>query len=158
MYCIVSRQHSVSGLKSTPIRSWPWPHVLPRLLTLTYTPHNYTQLPAFHCFLYLLSILIIYTVKVGTNTNVVSLFQAWKCAPSSQQSSIIFPPEAGAPGRWSVQQERGVGGGGQCFKRSIRRFVIMVESGSSPSLMIIALRTQFHVERPWGQRLFSIVS
>ena len=27
-----------------------------------------------------------------------------------------------------------------------------------PSLMIIALRTQFHVERPWGQRPFSIVS
>ena len=27
-----------------------------------------------------------------------------------------------------------------------------------PSLMIIALRTQFHVERPWGQCPFSIVS
>ena len=28
----------------------------------------------------------------------------------------------------------------------------------SPSLMIIASRTQFHIERPWGQRPFSIVS
>ena len=28
----------------------------------------------------------------------------------------------------------------------------------SPSLMIIVSRTQFHVERLWGQRLFSIVS
>ena len=26
------------------------------------------------------------------------------------------------------------------------------------ALMIIALRTQFHVERPWGQHPFSIVS
>ena len=26
------------------------------------------------------------------------------------------------------------------------------------SLMTFALRTQFHVERPWGQRPFSIVS
>ena len=31
-------------------------------------------------------------------------------------------------------------------------------SYSRPSVMIIALRTQFHVERPWGQRPFSIVS
>ena len=31
-------------------------------------------------------------------------------------------------------------------------------SYSRPSLMIIASRTQFHVERPWGQRQFSIVS
>ena len=29
---------------------------------------------------------------------------------------------------------------------------------SRQSLMIIVLRTQFHVERPWGQRLFSLVS
>ena len=28
---------------------------------------------------------------------------------------------------------------------------------SRPSLMITASRTQFHDERPWGQRLFSIV-
>ena len=31
-------------------------------------------------------------------------------------------------------------------------------SYSRPSLMIIASRTQFHVERPWSQRPFSIVS
>ena len=31
-------------------------------------------------------------------------------------------------------------------------------SYSRPSLMIIASRTQFHVERPWGQRPFSMVS
>ena len=29
---------------------------------------------------------------------------------------------------------------------------------TGPSLIIIASRTQFHVERPWGQRPFSIVS
>ena len=27
-----------------------------------------------------------------------------------------------------------------------------------PLLMTFASRTQFHIERPWGQRLFSIVS
>ena len=32
-----------------------------------------------------------------------------------------------------------------------------IVSYSRLSLMIIASRTQFHVERPWGQRLFSIV-
>ena len=31
-------------------------------------------------------------------------------------------------------------------------------SYSHPSLMIIASRIQFHIERPWGQRPFSIVS
>ena len=51
-------------------------------------------------------------------------------------------------------------------KSSIRRFVITekaptrvsIVSYSSLSLMIIASWTQFHVERPWGQRPFSIVS
>ena len=48
---------------------------------------------------------------------------------------------------------------GECIitsasKRSIRRFVIT----PVPSLMIIASRTQFYVERPWGQHPFSIVS
>ena len=61
-------------------------------------------------------------------------------------------------------------------KSSIRRFVITekapsrvirdgwvgylvsIVSYSRPSLMIIESRTQFHVERPWGQRPFSIVS
>ena len=51
-------------------------------------------------------------------------------------------------------------------KSSIRRFVITEKaptrafswSYSPPSLMIIALQTQFHIERPWGQRPFSIVS
>ena len=52
------------------------------------------------------------------------------------------------------------------LKSSIRRFVITekaptrvsIVSYSSLSLMIIASWTQFHVERPWGQRPFSIVS
>ena len=35
---------------------------------------------------------------------------------------------------------------------------VSIVSYSRPSLMIIVSRTQFHVERPWGQRLFSIVS
>ena len=46
-------------------------------------------------------------------------------------------------------------------KSSIRRFVITEKAPTTttrPSLMTIALRSQFHVERPWGQRLFSIVS
>ena len=44
-------------------------------------------------------------------------------------------------------------------KRSIRRFVITEKAPTSrPSLMIIGLRTQFHVGRPWGQHPFSIVS
>ena len=44
-------------------------------------------------------------------------------------------------------------------KSSIRGFgLVSIVSYSRPSLMIIAPRTQFHVERPWGQRLFSIVS
>ena len=44
-------------------------------------------------------------------------------------------------------------------KSSIRRFVITEKAPTScPSLMIIASRTQFHVERPLGQRPFSIVS
>ena len=45
-------------------------------------------------------------------------------------------------------------------KSSIRRFVITEKAPTrafSWSLMIIALRTQFHVERLWGQRLLSIV-
>ena len=36
--------------------------------------------------------------------------------------------------------------------------LVSIVSYSRPSLMIIASRTQFHVERPWGKRLFSIVS
>ena len=36
--------------------------------------------------------------------------------------------------------------------------MVSIVSYSRPSLMIIASRTQFHVERPWGKRLFSIVS
>ena len=46
-------------------------------------------------------------------------------------------------------------------KSSIRRFVmglVSIVSYSLPSLMMIASRTQFHIERPWGQRPFSIVS
>ena len=40
-----------------------------------------------------------------------------------------------------------------------RRFAkVSIVSYSHPSLMIIAPWTQFHVERPWGQRPFSIVS
>ena len=35
--------------------------------------------------------------------------------------------------------------------------LVSIVSYSRPSLMIIALRTQFHVERLWGQSLFSIV-
>ena len=61
--------------------------------------------------------------------------------------------------------------------KAIRRFVIMEKAPTrafswlkvattaftfktllSPSLMIIVSRTQFHIERPWGQCLFSIVS
>ena len=43
--------------------------------------------------------------------------------------------------------------------KAIRRFAkVSIVSYSRPSLMIIAFRTQFHVERPWGQRPFSIVS
>ena len=34
--------------------------------------------------------------------------------------------------------------------------LVSIVSYSRPSLMIIASRTQFHVERPWGQRPFSI--
>ena len=36
--------------------------------------------------------------------------------------------------------------------------LVSIVSYSRPSLMIIASRTQFHVERPWGKRRFSIVS
>ena len=35
---------------------------------------------------------------------------------------------------------------------------VSIVSYSCPSLVIIASRTQFHVERPWGQPPFSIVS
>ena len=43
--------------------------------------------------------------------------------------------------------------------KAVRRFVkVSIVSYSRPSLMIIASRTQFHVERPWGQRPLSIVS
>ena len=53
-------------------------------------------------------------------------------------------------------------------KSSIRRFVttekaptraaIRHYANQTANLMIIASRTQFHTERPWGQRPFSIVS
>ena len=36
--------------------------------------------------------------------------------------------------------------------------LVSIVSYSRPSLMIIALRTQFHVERPWGQRPFCLNS
>ena len=36
--------------------------------------------------------------------------------------------------------------------------LVSIVSYSHLSLKIIASQTQFHVERPWGQRLFSIVS
>ena len=43
--------------------------------------------------------------------------------------------------------------------KAIRRFAkVSIVSYSRPTLMIIASQTQFHVERPWGQRPFSIVS
>ena len=35
---------------------------------------------------------------------------------------------------------------------------VSIVSYSHPSLIIIESQTQFHVERPWGQRPFSIVS
>ena len=35
---------------------------------------------------------------------------------------------------------------------------VSIVSYSRPSLMTFVSRTQFHVERPWGQRPFSIVS
>ena len=37
-------------------------------------------------------------------------------------------------------------------------WLVSIVSYSCPSHMIIASRTQFHIERPWGQCLFSIVS
>ena len=40
----------------------------------------------------------------------------------------------------------------------ISNWLVSIASYSRPSLMIIVSRTQFHVERPWGQRPFSIVS
>ena len=36
--------------------------------------------------------------------------------------------------------------------------LVSIVSYSGLSLMIIVLRTQFHIERLWGQRPFSIVS
>ena len=36
--------------------------------------------------------------------------------------------------------------------------LVSIVSYSRPSLMIIAPRTQFHVEKTWGQRSFNIVS
>ena len=47
--------------------------------------------------------------------------------------------------RYLVSKSKGTGG------------LVSIVSYSRPSLMIIASRTQFHIERPWGQRLFSIV-
>ena len=44
---------------------------------------------------------------------------------------------------------------GQSLKQ---RLLVSIVSYRRPSLMIIASQSQFHVERPWGQRLFSIVS
>ena len=44
---------------------------------------------------------------------------------------------------------------GQSLKQ---RLLVSIVSYRRPSLMIIASRTHFHVERPWGQRPFSIVS
>ena len=44
-----------------------------------------------------------------------------------------------------TQKSKGTGG------------LVSIVSYSRPSLMIIASRTQFHVERPWGQRPISIV-
>ena len=43
--------------------------------------------------------------------------------------------------------------------KAIRRCAkVIIVSYSRSSLMIFASRTKFHVERPWGQRPFSIVS
>ena len=43
--------------------------------------------------------------------------------------------------------------------KAILRFAkVSIVSYSRPSLMIIALASQFHVYLPWGQRPFSIVS
>ena len=36
--------------------------------------------------------------------------------------------------------------------------LVSIVSYSHPPIVIIVSRTKFHVERPWGQRLFSIVS
>ena len=46
----------------------------------------------------------------------------------------------------ATQKSKGAGG------------LVSIVSYSRLSLMIIASRTQFHVERPWGQRPFIIVS
>ena len=35
---------------------------------------------------------------------------------------------------------------------------VSIVSYSRPSLIIIVSASQFHIERPWGHRLFSIVS
>ena len=58
---------------------------------------------------------------------------------------------------------RRVGGAGAArleleskVKRRFAKVSIVSYSMSSPSLMIIASASQFHVERRWGQRPFSI--
>ena len=56
----------------------------------------------------------------------------------------------------SPVSQREIGSATQKSKRT--GGLVSIVSYSRPSLMIIASRTQFHIERPWGQRLFSIVS
>ena len=85
--------------------------------------------------------------------------------PRQQQLLLLVEEGVGGP-----RPELGVtwrtGEVTSALKSSIRRFVITekaptrvsIVSYSRPSLMIIASQTQFHVERPWGQRPFSIVS
>ena len=78
-----------------------------------------------------------------------------------------WPPEGQlrGSGRPSVQpgEDPGDPVANSASKSSIRRFVITEKAPTRAfswlkAIMIIASRTQFHVERPWGQRPFSIVS
>ena len=58
--------------------------------------------------------------------------------------------------RWPTVSQREIGSETQKSKGT--GGLVSIVSYSRPSLMIIASRIQFHVERPWGQRPFSIVS
>ena len=109
--------------------------------------------------------------KVSTNINnsrsMLSVFQL--CKRFKRGHKLRAPPPGAAlarqrhhvraaPDILTSAANRSIGSTTGCTITEKAPTRTSLVSYSRPSLVIIASRTQFHVERPWGQRPFSIVS
>ena len=79
-------------------------------------------------------------------------------APASPPPPPSSAPSGTSPALSELPEERPSAEHTTGSKSSIRMPKVRDHGESRPSLMIIASGTQFQVERPWGQRPFSIVS